>query len=112
MIDKKIITLTDGTTLSVGVNFLTLYYIKKRKIDEKLEEGIKDDSEGIELAAELIYIIMRSAGKEVAFDEALRLTPIDTDVINDLFNDFSAELENYKKKEQAKSEMRNFVKSK
>jgi len=103
-----LINLTDGTRLAVNVNFGTLYWFQKAKVSEfvGLEKELTDE-EKIEQAARVIYAILRSNGKNVTFDEALILVPIDTEEIKKLFNEFKFKMEKYKKKEKSKEYMRN-----
>ena len=78
---ENFIDLTDGTRLSVRVNFGTIYYLQKQKgfyrIQKKAEKNKKKltEEESFELAAYVIYAILRSNGKTVGFDEALSLVP-------------------------------------
>lgn len=101
--DEKIITLTDGTKLEVKVNFMTLYLIQKHGLDKVInkKEALSED-ENMEAAAKLIYIILRSNGLKVDEDEALILTPMDPEVIRELFDEFGKKVEKYKKKEATK----------
>lgn len=109
------IELTDGSRLTVNINFATLYYINKSKVDKivnrkrnKNKELSDDDS--MEAAARIIHAILKSNGKNVTFDEALQLVPADTDSLEKLFSDFEEKLNNYKKKEEAKQKMKNVSK--
>lgn len=104
------VNLTDGTRLPVNINFGTLYYMQKsgtQKLFKKINKRKPNESESMELAAKLIYVIMRSNGKQVTFDEALQLTPMDIDEIENLLNDFAQKLERFKKKQDAKQQMKN-----
>lgn len=109
---ENLIILTDGSRLTIKINFATLYYIQKSKKIEKLvnknPEDMTDD-EAMEVAAEMIYCIMRSNGKAVTFDEALMLTPPDIQSIEKILREFTEKLNDYKKKEEAKKNMRNFT---
>lgn len=101
--DEKIITLTDGTKLEVKVNFMTLYLIQKHGLDKVInKKGALSEDENMEAAAKLIYIILRSNGLKVDEDEALILTPMDPEVIRELFDEFGKKVEKYKKKEATK----------
>lgn len=109
------IELTDGSKLTVNINFATLYYINKSKVNKivnrkrnKNKELSDDDS--MEAAARIIHAILKSNGKSVTFDEALQLVPADTDSLEKLFSDFEEKLNNYKKKEEAKQKMKSVSK--
>lgn len=117
MIGEKLIHLSDGTTMEVKVNFATLYYVKNMGIDKLIKRTNRKDKNGniipmserdsMELAAKIIYVILRSNGKKVEdIDEAMILVPMDTDEIKDLFHEFENRLQDYKKKEQAKRNAR------
>lgn len=106
--DEKLITLTDGTKLSVKVNFLTLYMIQSNglaKMLKKTKRGKEklSDEENMEAAAKLIHVILRSNGLKVDEEEAMMLTPMDPDEIRTLFDEFEKKVEKYKKKEQSKN---------
>ena len=104
--NEKLITLTDGTKLEVKVNFLTLYMIQKNGLgnilNNKSEEEIKklSDDENMEMAAKLIHVILRSNGLKVDEEEAMMLTPMNPEEIQNLFEEFKVKVEKYKKKEQ------------
>lgn len=100
--DEKIITLTDGTKLEVKVNFMTLYLIQKDGLDKVINKETLSEDENMEAAAKLIYIILRSNGLKVDEDEALILTPMDPEVIRELFDEFGKKVEKYKKKRPQK----------
>lgn len=111
----NIVHLTDGTTMRVNVNFATWYHMQKigltkkmQKIEKDREDGKEiDEDEAMEISAQMIYVIMRSNGKDVTFDEALCLAPADTEEIQNAFNDFERKLKEFKKKQDAKQRMRN-----
>lgn len=105
--DEQDIRLENGELLSVKVNFLTLYLIKKTGIDKlqkKLETAKKEEIEdlNIEIAAKMIYVILRSNGKKVDEEEAMMLVPIDAGEIENLFIEFKNKMEKLKKKEDMK----------
>lgn len=118
MKDGTFVELTDGTRLVVNINFATIYYMQKshvgRIVDKakkrsktKDTENIKfTDDESIDMAAKMIYALMRSNGRQVTFDEALMLCPADTESIKKLFSEFNEKMEKYKKKETAKAVLR------
>ncbi len=111
------VDLTDGTRLEIKVNFGTIYYlqktkgfyrlVKKAKKAEKKETNRQrnplSEMECMELAADLIYAILRSNGKAVSFDEALSLVPPDTDSVAEAIEGFQARYKEYAKKKQAKT---------
>ena len=99
--DEKIITLTDGTKLEVKVNFMTLYLIQKHGLDKVINKEALSEDENMEAAAKLIYIILRSNGLKVDEDEALILTPMDPEVIRELFDEFGKKVDKSNKKESA-----------
>ena len=109
-----IIHLTDGTTLRVNVNFGTLYYMNKTGLTKKMRKiGNRKPSEdeSMEISAQIIYVLMRSNGKDVTFDEAICLVPADTEEIQNIFTEFTDKLKEYKKKQDAKQRMKNQGKS-
>lgn len=106
------IDLTDGTRIEVKVNFGTMYYLQKtpgfyrlaRKIDQKNRKGRKpSEEEGFQMAADLVYAILRSNGRKVTFDEALSLVPPDLETLTGILDDFQKEYEDYSKKKQGRS---------
>ena len=101
--DEQDIRLENGELLSVKVNFLTLYLIKKTGID-KLQKKLKTAKKdlNIEIAAKMIYVILRSNGKKVDEEEAMMLVPIDAGEIEKLFIEFKNKMEKLKKKEDMK----------
>ena len=103
------VDLTDGTRLEVKVNFGTIYYLQKQKkfniISKKARRSPKKmtDQDCMELAANMIYAILRSNGKAVTFDEALALMPPDENCIREVVEGFQAEYDEYIKKKRAKT---------
>lgn len=104
--NEHFVNLTDGTRMEVKVNFATLYYMSKSGVDRLSRKKKMSDSDKMEIAAKLIYVILRSNGRKVTFDEALCLVPMDVEEIEVLLKDFENKLEKYKKKENAKQEMK------
>lgn len=109
------IDLTDGTRVQIKLNFGTLYYLQKcrgfyrligkyRKAEKKgiPKEKALTEAEGFELAADIVYAVLRSNGRSVKFDEALSLTPPDSEGLAELLEGFQSEYEKYDKKKQAK----------
>lgn len=113
----EIIELTDGTRLEVKVNFGTIYYLQKcggAKLAKRLEQKQKkkqnlNDDEQMEFSAKVIYALLRSNGKEITFDEALTLMPVDTESIKAIVDTYSKEVEKIKKKEDAKKQTKIFL---
>lgn len=99
------ITLTDGSRLDVNVNFATLYYMQKEKLDKLINKKKTTIDDEMELSARLVYLILKSNGRQVTFEEALQLAPIDTEEIGKMLNEFAAKMEKYKKKEDARANM-------
>ena len=114
---EQIIELTDGSKMSVKVNFGTLYYlseVKGNELAERLEKKKKknqriSDFENMQFAAKIIYAILRSNGKLVTFDEAMALVPVDTEQIEKVVDVYRTEIERLKKKQESKQKMKNFV---
>ena len=107
----ELVELTDGTKLEIKLSFATIYYLQKSKLDKMLDgRDTKEltDDEAMEASAKLIYALLRSCGKSVSFDEAMRLVPPDTEKIELMLTDFTNKLEKYKKKEEAKHNARAF----
>lgn len=109
------INLTDGTRLEAKLNFGTIYHLQKckgfyritRKMRKAEEKGIPKENalteaESFDMAADIIYAILRSNGKQVTFDEALALVPPGAEEIESLLDAFQAEYDEYSKKKQAK----------
>lgn len=102
--EKHIVNLTDGSRLEVRVNFGTIYYLQKQKgfyrLCGKSQKKQKlTNEESFEMAAWVIYAILRSNGKAVTFDEALALIPPGTEEISAVMTAFQKEYEKYKKKD-------------
>lgn len=96
------IVLTDGSILNVKINFLTVYLLNKQHIEKLLKKSEKNQDAQMEVAANVIYCIIRSAGKKVTFDDALMLVPPDPDVIKKIVDEFKEKFEKYKKKQTYK----------
>ncbi len=107
------VNLTDGTRIEIKVNFGTLYYMQKQKrfyrIAKKMDDGngkkkksSLTQEENFEMAAYIIYAVLRSNGKLVTFDEALSLMPMDTEAISSVLEEFKKEYDKYNKKKEAK----------
>lgn len=92
------IVLTDGTVLHIKINFLTVYLFQKCNLEKLMKKAEKNDRFNMEIAAKVIYCIIRSAGKNVTFDEALMLVPPDPDEIRKIIDEFKNKFEKYKKK--------------
>lgn len=110
-----IINLTDGTRLEAKLNFGTIYHLQKckgfygimkkmRKAEEKgiPKEKALTEAESFDMAADIVYAILRSNGKQVTFDEALALVPPGAEEIESILVAFQAEYDEYDKKKQAK----------
>lgn len=103
------VDLTDGTRLEIKVNFGTLYYLQNTKgfyrLAKKAEKSknLLTERENMDLAAALIYAILRSNGRAVSFDEAICLIPPDMSSIEDMLNGFKEKYEEYAKKKRAKT---------
>ena len=114
------ILLSNGELLQIKINFMTLYLIRKEKIDkaserlkfkEKKLKGIKSrnskeyrdlnekiEDQKMDIAAQMIYVILKSNKKNITFDDALMLCPADTSQIEKLIDSFAKQMENIKKK--------------
>lgn len=115
---EHFIDLTDGTRIDLKINFGTMYFLKKSKADKMMKKAdvmskkgkkISDDLM-LEIAAKVIYAVLRSNGQKVTFEEALCLMPTDPESLQEVVDAYSEEVEKYKKKEQAKTQMKNFAK--
>ncbi len=113
--NEHFIDLTDGTRLEIKLNFGTLYYLQKCKgfyrIVKKVEKAEKNgvpkekaltETESFDMAANIIYAVLRSNGRSVKFDEALSLVPPDASELTALLQGFQDEYERYSKKKRAK----------
>ena len=72
------------------------------RVERVINKEALSEDENMEAAAKLIYIILRSNGLKVDEDEALILTPMDPEVIRELFDEFGKKVDKYKKKEATK----------
>ena len=124
------IRLSNGELINININFYTLKLLAQsnlssleRKIDklkEKLEiakseekkQDINNEINGLsyEMIGKIIYIILRSNGKKVDEEEAMILIPGDVDEIENIFNEFFKKMEEFKKKEESKRQMREMMK--
>ena len=124
------IRLSNGELINININFYTLKLLAQsnlssleRKIDKlkeklastKSEEKIQDINNEInalsyEMIGKIIYIILRSNGKKVDEEEAMILIPGDVDEIENIFNEFFNKMEEFKKKEESKRQMREMMK--
>lgn len=111
------VNLKDGTRIDIKINFGTLYYLQKiganelaKKIekDEESKQEVSDDDQ-MEFTAKVIYAVLRSNGREVTFDEALMLMPMDEDSIRTVISAYGKELKKIKKKQEAKKNMKTFA---
>ena len=114
------VKLANGELISIKVNFLTLHLIKKNKIDkltektarlEKKYNSLEDKTTKealslfdkiqdaqFETASKIIYVILRSNGKKLDFEETLALCPFDPEEIEKVIYDFKNEIMKAKKK--------------
>lgn len=108
--DEKVIHLEDGTTVEAKVNFATLYYMQKFNVEKLINryEKEKNDEDGIELMARMLHVILLSNGRICTFEEALVLMPLDDEEFEAVLSDFSAKVEDYKKKQEQRTRMKNF----
>lgn len=114
--DEHVLHLTDGSTIEAKVNFATLYYLEKsglQKYAGKQPESFSDE-EKVELAAKMIYILLRSNGRNVSEEEAMLLAPVDVaegSEFAEVFEDFRKKLEDYSKKVAARQALRKKIAS-
>ena len=104
----RLIKLTNGETLEIGINFLTIKKLMETDYGHTDFKKIKDleSSEVIGLMADLIYCIMYSNGKKISKEDALQLVPVgDDDAFNDLIDEFSDKMEKFGKKVEARSKI-------
>ena len=115
--DERILHLEDGSTVTAIVNFATLYYMQRTKSLRRLKG--KDlnklsDTQKMQVTADLIYVLLRSNGKNVSWDEALILAPADLSEgseFAEVFDEFQRKMEQYSKKVEAQQNMKNLVRS-
>ena len=113
----EIIELTNGERIEIKVNFGTMYYLQKcggtnlaKKLDKKQKKKkYINDNESMEMAAKIIYSILRSNGQKVNFDEALELLYPDTETIEQVLNSYNKEVERLKKKEESKKNLQKVI---
>lgn len=114
---SELVELTDGTRMEVKINFGTMYYMQEigatgliKKIDRLKKKHKKpSDMDMMKIAAQIIYAILRSNGKQVTFDEAMALMPIDTDNIERVIKAYEHELNRVKKKQESRAKMKKFT---
>lgn len=97
----KDVRLADGSLLPVCINFHTIKLISDMRLNkkmEKLERGQDDARTQMDIAADLIYIILRSNGRRVDKEEAMQLIPPDEDSIRSLFEEFANKMRAFEKK--------------
>ena len=113
----EIIELTNGENVEIKVNFGTMYYLQKcggTNLAKRLEKKQKkkkhiSDDENMEMAAKIIYSILRSNGQKVTFDEALELLYPDTETIGQVLEAYNKEVERIKKKEESKKNLKKVI---
>lgn len=117
--DERVIHLEDGTTVEAKVNFATLYYMQKEgvvalleKMDKKKGKKHKyEDDDSMELLARMLYVILLSNGRKCSFEDALVLMPLDDVEFEEVLEDFAKKMQDFKKKQDAKRQMKNFTSS-
>lgn len=120
--DERVLHLEDGTTIEAKVNFGTLYYMDQirlfplmKKADALKKAGKElSDHDSIQLAAKMIYVLLRSNGRNCDQDEALVLVPLDVGPGSEfeaVFQDFSEKIEKMEKKRTAREAQRQFLKN-
>ncbi|MDU3790412.1 MAG: hypothetical protein E7G55_08605 [Erysipelotrichaceae bacterium] len=101
----KDIRLADGSLLSVGINFHTIKLISDINLNKKmkrLEKKPKDARLQMDIAAKLIYVILRSNGRRIDEEEAMQLIPPDEDAITEIFEEFAKKMQIFEKKREHK----------
>lgn len=115
------ILLSNGELLQIKINFMTLYLIRKEKVDKATQrlkfketrlKGMKSknskeyrdlnekiNDQQMDIAAQMIYVILKSNKKNITFEDALMLCPADTSQIQKLIDSFAKQMEIIKKKE-------------
>ena len=115
--DERILHLTDGSTVSAKVNFGTIYYMQKvgfNRLAAKKQDQMTQN-EKFDMAAKMIYVLLRSNGRNVTFDEAMVLAPLDVtegSEFDAVFEEFKTKLENYTKKVEARQATKMMIASK
>ena len=117
--NERVIHLEDGSTVEAKVNFATLYYMEKFKVqglinkieDDKENNGHGDDEDNIELMAKMLHVILMSNGRTCTFEEALVLLPLDDIEFEEVLEDFKEKIEDYKKKQESRRKMTEFTKN-
>ena len=114
------ILLSNGELLQIKINFMTLYLIRKEKVDKATQrlkfketrlKGMKSknskeyrdlnekiNDQQMDIAAQMIYVILKSNKKNITFEDALMLCPADTSQIQKLIDSFAKQMETIKKK--------------
>lgn len=114
---ERVIQLTDGTRLSIKVNFGTMYHLTMcggnelaQKIEKKKKKNHKiSDREQMEFTGKVVYAMLRSNGREVTYDEALALMPTDLEEMKKVIDAYEAEVKKLKKKQESKQKMKKFA---
>ena len=115
--EDNFLDLTDGSRVELKISLGTLYFLKEtgaislmEKIEWREEHKKRVSTEDeFEVAACVVYAVLRSSGQMVTKEEALCLVPMDTEAIKKILNVYKAETERIKKKQQAKQGMKNFT---
>ena len=109
------ILLSNGELLQIKINFMTLYLIRKEKVDKATQrlkfketrlKGMKSknskeyrdlnekiNDQQMDIAAQMIYVILKSNKKNITFEDALMLCPADTSQIQKLIDSFAKQWE-------------------
>ena len=111
---EQFIQLMDGTRLEAKINFGTLYYLQEcgadalaKKMQYRQKKGKKpSNTDMMQFSAKVVYATLRSNGRMVTFDEALQLMPPDLSELQVIVDMYQEHIENLKKKQQAKQNMR------
>lgn len=105
----KDITLSNGETIDISINWLTLKLLNDYGL-EKLNKKMQEDQNQIEAAGILIHAILQSNGQKVTVEDALSLIDINDDTIFVIFEIFKEKMEGFKKKQESRKHLTKLTK--
>lgn len=108
---KKLLQLTDGTSIEIKVNFATIYRMNEIGMISDGDVNVSDEDDPIDTMAKLVYVILTSNGRRVTFDDAIELMPIDETAIQEAMEEFQAQMQKFNKKKLASQGMKQHIKA-
>lgn len=98
------VVLSDGRTVELKINFLTLKLLATNKNLKQLDKDLESDDVDVQFDAlgSLLHSILRSNGVSVTVDEALALLPLEDESFFEMIDETRKQLESFKKKMEAR----------